>query len=79
MNDKLPLTILILAILDGFIALIRVKVNFSVVFDKSIIVYAMVCVVEQFCLFGTFWLFSLKYYETASDLQYIIENQDGEK
>ena len=78
MKDKLPLMIIIFSIASGILSIIRVKMDILTVIDGDrIIRYVVLLALEQFCRFGSYWLFSFKYYETVSDLQNLMENDDN--
>ena len=64
----------IFALFNGILGLIRVNLIFSRYEsgEYSFPVYLVAYCLESICFFGAIWFFSIKYYETASDLKLML-------
>ena len=62
------------SLLNGIFAIIRINaiLPFADETDVSIREFEIMFVLEAICLYGATWFFSIKYFETASDLKYML-------
>ena len=62
------------SLLNGIFAIIRIDAIFPIVdeTDVSVRKFEIMFVLEAICLYGATWFFSIKYFETASDLRYML-------
>ena len=62
------------SLLNGVFAIIRINSIFPLLdeSDVSIKKFEIMFVLEAICLYGATWFFSIKYFETASDLKYML-------
>ena len=63
------------SLLNGIFAIIRINAIFPLIdeSDVSIDKFEIMFVLEAICLYGATWFFSVKYFETASDLKYMLQ------
>ena len=74
---KLPILIAILALLNGIMAIIRINSLFPVMgaHDERLTVFEITYCCEIITFFGTMWFFTIKYYETATDLEFVLRKR----
>ena len=76
--SRLSLTIAVLCLLEAVFAITRIHAMFPTDDEKEIRAnYVRTAYfIESVCFFCTIWIFSLKQYETAVDLELIIKSED---
>ena len=70
----MSILISVFSLLNGVLGMVRVNAIFPV-FEKGtdgVILYMVTYCFESICFFSAIWLFSVKYYETASDLKLML-------
>ena len=71
---KLSILIALLALFDGVFAIMRIMALFPLFTrDESFETFLIADCLTNISYFGAIWFFGIKYYETAEDLQLMIE------
>lgn len=66
----LPIFIAVLGLMNSVFAIVRIKVLYP--FYASHKAYIVIFTLENIGYFGTTWLFGVRYYETALDIEQIV-------
>ena len=74
-----PIIVMILCLLNGIFSIIRIHSMFPGLHgrDFNLTLFAIMFEMEGACFFSAVWLFAIKYYETASDIEKMLRLEPG--
>lgn len=73
---KLPIFIVFLAVINSVFSIVRVNALFPGDNDVNISLMAVAFFLENISSLGAYWLFGIKYYETAKDIETVLSSTE---